>query len=77
MLQGRYPRQIVRPVDILLRMALARGWRLLDDMVNFIPFLGLAGIPLQRFERFRATAMREHRGPGPLGSIMWARFSRE
>lgn len=57
MLQGRYPHQIVRAIDILLRVALARGGRLFDNMMDFIAFLGPADIPLQLFERFRAIEL--------------------
>lgn len=51
-----YQHEIVRSIDILACMTLARGGRLLDDMMNFIAFLGLADAPLQLFERFAASS---------------------
>ncbi len=57
MLQGRHQHEIVRSINILACVTFARGGRLLDNMVNFIHFLGLADIPLQLFERFWAIEL--------------------
>ena len=44
------------PSGLSRELALSRAaGHMLDEMMDLIPFLGLADIPLQLFERFRTT----------------------
>ncbi|QBR70676.1 hypothetical protein CU048_04600 [Beijerinckiaceae bacterium] len=47
MLQGRNTNEIIRRIDVLSRIAIPFGRGLFHNMMDLVPFLRLADIPLQ------------------------------